>query len=47
MLETDLSPDCRFIAVIKDEWGSFETSSEAEILTLQLDESEKKDPVDF
>ena len=47
IFEADLSPDCKFFAGIKDEWGSFDTSSEAEILTLQLDESEKKDSVDF
>ena len=47
LFEADLSPDCKFFAVIKDEWDNFDTSSEAEILTLQLDESEKKDSVDF
>ena len=37
IFETDLCPECKFFADIKEEWDSLDTSSEAEFLTLGVD----------
>ena len=47
IFEADLSPDCKFFASIKEEWASFDTSSETEFLTLDLPASETKEPLEF
>ena len=47
IFEADLSPECKFIADIKKEWGNFDTSPEAEFLTLDLSASEKEEPLAF
>lgn len=46
MFDAGLSPDFKIFAVIKDAWESFDTYSEAKVLTLQLGMVEKKDLVD-
>ena len=45
--EADFSPDCKFFADIKEEWGGFDTSAEAEFLTLNLPASETKESLEF
>ena len=47
IFEADLSPDCKFFADIKSQWSSLDTSSEVSISTLELEESEKKESVEF
>lgn len=47
IFEADLSPDCKFFASIKEEWASFDTSSEAEFLTIDLPALETKEPLEF
>ena len=47
VFEADLSPDCKFFADIKEEWGGFDTSAEAEFLTLNLPASETKESLEF
>ena len=37
LFEADLSPDCKFFSDIRGEWSSFDTSGEANIITLAED----------
>ena len=37
LFEADLSPEWKSFAVIKEEWGSLDTSSQADIITLVKD----------
>ena len=47
LFEADLSPDCQFFVRIKEEWPSFDTSSEAEITTLDMDTPGKERALEF
>ena len=37
LFEADLSAECKFLADIKEAWGSLDTSSQADIITLDKD----------
>ena len=47
IFEADLSPDCKFFADIRDEWASLDTSSEAVIMTLNMDVQGRKEALEF
>ena len=37
LFEAYRSPECKFLGDIKEEWSSFDTSSQADIITLDKD----------
>ena len=47
LFEADLSPECKFFADIKEEWGSLDTSSQADIITLDKDLQGRQEAVTF
>ena len=47
IFEADLSPECKFFVDIKEDWGSFDTSSEAEFQTLGVDVHGRTEALDF
>ena len=47
IFENDLSPDCKFFVMIKEDWPSLDTSSEASFMTLPSDVHGKEQALDF
>ena len=47
IFENDLSPDCKFFVMVKEDWTSLDTSSEASFMTQPSDYHGKEQAIDF
>ena len=47
LFEEDLSPDCKFFAMIREDWESLDTNSEVEIMVLEMDVPFRQEALDF
>jgi hypothetical protein len=46
LFEEDLCPDCKFFAMIREDWDSFDTTSGVEITVLEMDVPYRQEALD-